>query len=105
MIEFKDAENANDYIQAKSQDYAKATAEREYLDEQIKIIEATIMNTIDGAEHTKKAFARSHESYKEKVEKRKEQRLKEIYYRTKIAAAQAKIDLWRSYNKTQSMGA
>lgn len=105
MITFENAERANDFIRDKAGDYAQHVANREYLDDHLKIIEATLMNRIEGAEHIKKAFARSHNDYMVNVEGRKVAREFEIKLRWELVAAQAKIDMWRSYNKTHSMGA
>ena len=104
MISFEMAEKANDFIRDEAGTYAKSVANREYLDEHLKIIEATLMNAIDGAEHIKKAFARSHNDYMVNVEGRKVVREEEIKLRWQLVAAQTKIDMWRSYNKTHSMG-
>lgn len=105
MITFEMAEKANDFIRDEASHYAEHVANREYLDEHLKIIEASLMNRVEGAEHVKKAFARSHEDYKTNVKGRKIAREEEIKLRWQLVAAQAKIDMWRSYNKTHSMGA
>jgi len=105
MITFEMAEKANDFIRDEACNYAEAVANREYLDEYLKIIEASLMNKVDGAEHIKKAFARSHNDYRTNIEGRRAAREEEIKLRWQLTAAQAKIDMWRSYNKTHSMGA
>jgi len=105
MISFEHAEKANDFIRDKAEEYAHAVAQREYLDEHLKIIEATLMNQAEGAEHLKKAYARSHDEYRVCMEGRRVIREEEIKLRWLLTAAQAKIDMWRSYNKTHSMGA
>lgn len=105
MITFEMAEKANDYIRDEAKNYAKWVATRENLDEHLKVIEATLMNQVDGAEHVKKAYARSHHQYLTNIEGRKSAREEEIKLRWELTAAQAKIDMWRSYNKTHSMGA
>ena len=105
MITFEMAEAANDFIRDKAGQYAEHTANREYLDDHLKVIEATLMNQVDGAEHLKKAYARSHNDYMVNIEGRKVAREDEIKLRWQLTAAQAKIDMWRSYNKTHSMGA
>jgi len=105
MITFEHAEKANDFIRDEALSYAQSVANREYLDEHLKIIEATLMGRVDGAEHLKKAYARSHTDYRVNVEGRKIAREEEIKLRWQLTAAQAKIDMWRSYNKTHSMGA
>lgn len=105
MIDFAMAEKANDFIRDEAESYAHWVAQREYLDDHLKVIEATLMNSIDGAEHIKKAHARSHSDYTVNIEGRKVAREEEIKLRWLLTAAQAKIDMWRSYNKTHSMGA
>ena len=103
MITFEMAEKANDFIRDEASNYAQHVANREYLDDHLKIIEATLMNQVDGAEHLKKAYARSHADYSANIEGRKVAREEEIKLRWQLTAAQAKIDMWRSYNKTHSM--
>lgn len=105
MITFEIAEKANDFIRDEAGNYAEHVSQREYLDDHLKVIEATLMNQVDGAEHLKKAYARSHIDYKTNIEGRKVARENEIKLRWQLIAAQTKIDMWRSYNKTHSMGA
>lgn len=104
MITFEMAEEANEYIRKYAKQYAIEQSDRENYDEGLKILEATLMNETDGAEHVKKAFARSHPSYAAMVEKRRVARREEIRLRMKFAAAEHRISLWQSYNKTHSMG-
>lgn len=103
MITFEMAERANDYIRDHAEEYADAVSNRENKDEGLKILEATLMNEVDGAEHIKKAFARSHVSYQKMVNDRKIERRIEIKLKMEFAAAQDKISLWQSYNKTHGM--
>ena len=64
MITFEQAEDANNFIRDNAKKYAEFTAQREQLEEYLKIKEATLMGEIDGAEHVKKSYARSHKDYK-----------------------------------------
>ncbi len=104
MITEEQVERANDFIRDNAAEYARVTAQREYLDEFLKIKEAKLMEEVDGPEHERKSFARSHRDYHEVLEGRRAARERELELRWKMVAAQTKIDLWRTQEASKRHG-
>lgn len=104
-MDISEAERANDFIRDNAGKYAATVANRENLDEFLKVTEARLMNEIDGPEHTKKAHARSHKDYLDILKGRQAAREEEIKLRYWLQAAQNKYEMWRSWNSANKKGA
>lgn len=104
MITDEQAERANDFIRDNAREYAQVTAQREYLDEYLKIKEASLMEDVEGPEHERKSYARSHPDYLQIIEGRKAAREKELELKWKLVAAQTKIDMWRTMEASNRKG-
>ena len=100
------AEKANDFIKSKAGEYGAIVANRENLDEFLKVTEARLMNQCDEkAEHMKKSYARSHPDYQSILEGRKAAREEEIKLRYHLQAAQNQFEMYRSWNSANKRGA
>ena len=99
------AEKANDFIKDNALKYGEMVANRENIDEGLKVTEAKLMNEIKGAEHIKKAYARSHEDYQLLLDGRKAARAEELRLKIMLQAAQNQFEMWRSWNSANKKGA
>jgi hypothetical protein len=104
-MDISEAEKANDFIKKNGPEYARFVAHREDLDEGLKVTEARLMNSHEGPEHVKKAYARSHEDYQVIREGRKVAREEELKLKILIQAAQNQFEMWRSWNSANKKGA
>ena len=104
-MNINEAEKANDFIKSNAHKYGEMVAHREDLDEALKVTEARLMNTQEGAEHLKKSYARAHHDYKVILEGRKAAREEEIKLRLLIQAAQNQFEMWRSWQSANKRGA
>ena len=103
---FARAERANDFIRDKAGEYGMMVANRENLDEALKVTEARLMNSCnEKAEHAKKSYARSHPEYQTILDGRKVAREEELKLRYHLQAAQNQFEMWRSWNSANKRGA
>ena len=98
------AEAANDYIRDHADEYAKAKAERVYLEQYRKSQKAILMQEIEGAAHIKEAYAYSHEDYLMNLKGLKEAVFIEEKTKWMMVAAQNKIEMWRTYQANGRRG-
>lgn len=104
MVTDQQAEAANDYIRDNAMTFAKAKAERIYIEQFRKSKKALLMNQIEGPEHIRDSFAYSHPEYLEVLEGLKQAVENEEAIRWRIVAAQAKIEIWRSQQANNRKG-
>ena len=100
----EDVEKANDWLVMNARKRAEAKAERTYCEEYRKSLKAILFNEMEGtmAERENKAYA--HEKYQAHLEKLKEAVLKDEELKALAAAAQMKIEVWRTQQANQRGG-
>lgn len=109
MITNEQAEKANDYIRDNAEAYARAKGDRIYLEQYRKTLKAQGMVEY-AIEHPKstgqerEAYAYSTEEYINNLEGLREAVTVEEELRWKMTAAQAKIEMWRTYQANQRSG-
>jgi hypothetical protein len=97
----EDPERAIEYIFRHGQRYAKAKAERIYLEEYRKSLKALLMQrSTETAVNAQERDAYSHPDYRELLNGLKEAVEVEEEIRWGLVAAQARIEVWRSKEAT-----
>jgi hypothetical protein len=96
MITEEEVEKAAAYIRDNSKKYAKAKAERIYLQEFRKSKKALLVSTQTGTVQEKESYAYSHHEYLELLEGYRAAIEEEEEIMWMIRAAQAKIEIWRT---------
>ena len=91
-----------EYIKRTAPKYAKAKAERIYLEEFRKSLKASLMATQLGeAVNAQERYAYAHHEYTKFLDGLKEAIAIEEEYRWKLVAAQALVEVWRSLSANQ----
>lgn len=97
MITEKEVERAASYIRDNSPEYAKAKAERVFLQEFRKSQKALLINECDEkTAQAKESYAYAHDDYIQVIEGLREAVEQEEKLRWMITAAQVKIEIWRT---------
>jgi hypothetical protein len=100
--------DAVDYIIKNASKFAKAKAERVYIEEYRKSLKAILMKrSLETAVNAQEREAYSHQEYIELLEALKEATETEEKLRWDLVAAQARIEIWRSQeasNRLQEKG-
>lgn len=96
MITEQDVEKAVDYLRSNATHAAQARAERIYMEEYRKVVKATIMREQEQAANAQEARAYADPRYAEHLKVMKEAIAKDEYCRWMMAAAEAKIEAWRT---------
>lgn len=97
MVTEQDIDAAVDFLHRKADAAAEARAQAEHLDEMRHVILSRIASQQnDGSEAERQRIARASQEYQEFLEGLKAAREKDYTFRNKRAAAQAKLDYWRS---------
>lgn len=92
---------AVDFILEHAPEYAKAKAERVYIEEYRKSLKAILFQQSDGKTISdREAYAYSHQDYLTNLAGLKEAVEAEETMRWKLVAAQARIEIWRSTEAT-----
>lgn len=104
MITDEQVENAVDYIRDKAGEYAKAKAERIYIEEFLGSKRAILIQEINGTVQERESYARSHADYLVLLESLREAVETEETFRWMMVAAQAKIDLYRTQESSKRAG-
>lgn len=95
--ESTDPHKAVDYIIANSKKFAKAKAERIYLDEYRKSLKAILMKrSLEESLGGQEREAYAHDEYKQLLQGLKEAIEIEEELRWHLIAAQARVEIWRS---------
>lgn len=97
MISEADVERALDWMRDNAEPAAKAKAERIYMEQYLKSVEAELCAEKAGASvKAQENYARTHASYKAQLQAIKEAVHQEEALRWLMIAAQAKVEVWRS---------
>ncbi len=96
MITDEDVESAANFIRDNAKHYAKAKSERIYLEQFRKTKKALLMNSTQGTDKTREAYAYAHEDYIQLLEGMREARENEERLRWLMVSAEHKMDLWRT---------
>ena len=97
MSNERDPHKAVDYILANAQKFAKAKAERIYLEEYRKSLKALLMKrSLEETIGAQEREAYAHEEYRELLNGLKEAVETEEKLRWDLIAAQARVEIWRS---------
>ena len=105
MITDEQAEKANDFIRDEADTFARAKAERIYLEEFRKSKKAMlIQDAPEGTIQTKESYAYAHEDYKQLLNGLKVAVEKEEKLRWQMIAAQTKIEIWRTQQANSRRG-
>ena len=97
MIKQEEVEKAAAYLRDHAGEYAKAKAERIYLQEFRKSSKAMLMNEKAGeAEHVRSSYAYAHKDYQELLEGYRAAIEVEEKLNWMMKAATIKVDIWRT---------
>jgi len=96
MISDEEVENSANFIRDNAKHYAKAKSERIYLEQFRKTKKALLMNTTQGTDKTREAYAYAHKEYLQLLEAMRVAREDEEKLRWLMVSAEHKIDLWRT---------
>jgi len=96
MITEQEVEKAASFIKGNAKKYAKAKAERIYLQEFRKSKKAILVSTQKGTVQEKESYAYSHQEYLEFLDGYRAAIEEEEEIMWMIRAAQAKIEIWRT---------
>jgi hypothetical protein len=93
----RDPNDAVDYILANAKKFAKAKAERIYIEEYRKSLKAILMKrSLENAIGSQEREAYAHEEYQELLHGLKDATEVEEKLKWDLVAAQARIDIWRT---------
>jgi len=96
MITEAEVERALDYMRNHSGDYAKAKAERIYLEQYRKTKKAVLVQQARGTVQERESFAYGHPDYVELLEGLKIAVENEEKFRWMIESARVKVEVWRT---------
>jgi hypothetical protein len=96
MISEAEVERALDYMRNHSSDYAKAKAERIYLEQYRKTKKAVLVQQARGTVQERESFAYGHPDYVELLEGLKVAVENEEKFRWMIESARVKVEVWRT---------
>ena len=96
MISESEMEAALDWIRTNATRTAISRAQKESLEDYTSIIEARLMQSCEGAEHTKKAFARSNPEFLTHWEAVKIAREEAYKYQYLMKAAEVRIQAYQT---------
>ena len=95
-IEDEDVEKANDWLTDNADARARAKAERTYCEEYRKSLKAILFNEMEGTMAERENQAYAHERYQAHLEKLKQAVFEDEKLKALAAAAQMKIEVWRT---------
>lgn len=94
-------EKAIRYIAENAPMYAQAKANRVFIENYLRTVKARLMNEETGTLGNKEAYAYAHPDYVAQLEGLKLATEEEERLKYMIAAAQARIDVWKTYEYTK----
>jgi hypothetical protein len=104
VITTEQVEKANDFLRDNAQLFAKARAERIYIEEFRKSKKALLVQEATGTVLERESYAYGHPEYIELLEGLREAVEREEELLWKFKAAQAKIEIWRTQESTRRAG-
>lgn len=104
MITEAEVEAANDYIRDNAQEYAKAKAERIYIEKFRKSKKALLVQEASGTVQARESYAYGHPDYIQLLSGLREAVEVEEAIKWRMVAAQAKIEIWRTQEATKRAG-
>lgn len=96
MITEKEVERAAEYIRESAPHFAKAKADRIYLEQYRKSLKALKMIEAEGTDKTRESIAYADQEYLANIEALGHAVEKEETIKWKFVSAQAKIEIWRT---------
>lgn len=96
MITDQEAEKACSFIRDNAKNYAKAKAERIYLEQFRKSKKALLVADSSGTVLERESYAYAHTEYQNLLKAWSEAVETEETYRWQLVAAQAKIEMWKT---------
>lgn len=104
MIDYKDAENAHNYLKNTDIEAAKARCLYEALDDQKKTVLALVFMSESGSAGERAKAAESSDAYIEHLGKLNDARLDFEIIKNQRKSAELQIEMWRSVNSNQRKG-
>lgn len=100
-----DPNKAIEYIQLNSSAYAKAKAERVFIENNLRVVKAKLMNKEDGTLGAKEAYAYSHIDYETQLNGLKAAVEIEEHLKYMLEAAKLRVEIWKvnEYTKRTEM--
>lgn len=101
MTSIAQVENALNFLSTSAEDYANARGELAYLEEQKKIVRATIFGMLEGKVAEREAGSYSHPDYVKVIKEYQTAVIRVELLRAKRASAEARIEVWRSLESSR----
>ena len=100
-----DPNKAINYITTNAAAFAKAKADRTFVENNLRVVKSELMNEEEGTIGLKEAYAYSHERYKDQLEALRIATQEEEKLLWMMKAALARIDVWKTleYGKRSEM--
>jgi len=96
-----DPNKAIEYIQLNSIEYAKAKATRVFIENNLRVVKARLMNQEDGTLGAKEAFAYAHPEYEMQLIALREAVEEEEKLRYMLEAAKLRVEIWKTNEFTK----
>jgi hypothetical protein len=96
-----DPNKAVEYIQVNSREYAQAKAQRVFIENNLRVVKARLMNKEDGTLGAKEAYAYSHIDYETQLLGLREAVEKEEHLRYMLEAAKLRVEIWKTNEFTK----
>lgn len=98
LVSDSDVEKALDYLRDTARQYAEAKADRIFAEEYRKTLKAILMRETEGPIGAQEREAYAHPKYVAHLESLRKAVIEEETYRARRAAAEMKIETWRSWS-------
>lgn len=100
-----DPQKAINYLIEKAPEFAQAKADRVFIENYLRTVKSRLMNEETGTLGNKEAYAYAHPDYVAQLEALKIATKEEERLKYMLAAAQARIEVWKTteYTKRQEM--
>lgn len=100
-----DPQKAIEYIIVNSPKYAQAKADRVFIENNLRVVKARLMNQEEGTLGAKEAFAYAHMDYEVQLKGLKDAVEKEEHLKYMLEAAKLRVEIWKvnEYTKRTEM--
>lgn len=96
-----DPQKAVEYIILHAPKYAQAKAERVFIENNLRVVKAKLMNQEDGTLGAKEAFAYAHMDYEMQLKGLREAVEQEEKLRYMLEAAKLRVEIWKTNEFTK----
>jgi hypothetical protein len=96
-----DPNKAIEYIQLNSIEYAKAKAARVFIENNLRVVKAKLMNKEEGTLGAKEAYAYAHIDYETQLLGLREAVQQEEHLRYMLEAAKLRVEIWKTNEFTK----